>query len=61
MNRKLDQTAEDIKKTRDQLNHARDNVKNITLMQGTLFANLTRDTKSMLKFFVNDTSAAEDK
>jgi len=60
MNAKLDKTMADIKETRKELNHARDNVKDITLLQGKLFANLTRDTKDMLKFFVNDTTAADD-
>jgi len=60
MNKKLDETAVKIKRTRDDLNHARANVNSITLLQGTLFANLTRDAKSILGFFVNDTTTPDD-
>lgn len=61
MNKKMDDTAKRIAESRTQMVDAQKNIASITGLQGVLFANLTRDTKSMLKFFVNDTSAKEDK
>ena len=53
MNRKIDNTAAQIKQSRADLTAARENVAHITGLQGQLFFNLTRDSSSMLKFFVN--------
>ena len=61
MNRKLEETLEKVRDTRAELNDARANVANITGLQQNLFANLTRDAVSMLKFFVNDTTESEGK
>jgi len=61
MNRKIDNTAAQIKQSRADLTAARENVAHITGLQGQLFFNLTRDSSSMLKFFVNDTTDPEDK
>ena len=61
MNKKMDETARYIKESREGLNAARKNVANITGLQKELFANLTRDTTSMLQFFVDDKTNPEDK
>jgi len=61
MNRKLEKTLEKVKDTRAELDDAKENVANITGLQKQLFANLTRDAVSMLKFFVNDTTENEGK
>merc|ERR1719234_1025451 len=61
MNRKLEETLEKVRDTRAELNDARANVANITGLQQNLYANLTRDAVSMLKFFVNDTTESEGK
>jgi len=61
MNKKMDETARYIKDSREGLKAARKNVADITGLQKELFANLTRDSKSMLQFFVDDTTDPEEK
>ena len=57
----MDETARYIKDSREGLKAARKNVADITGLQKELFANLTRDSKSMLQFFVDDTTDPEEK